>query len=126
MAELLIRAANNNTTHANAEIEFSGAYKRGDIVVVKPDGWQWGSAEGLPIFVKVKIPGLAVNTAESWIVRQVSGADPTITVKRRLWGVKVESIPIGIRNELLANGEVTVTLTQIRNFIENKVTLETA
>lgn len=126
MAELLIRAANNATAHTNATLELSGAYKRGDIVVVKPDGWLWGSAEGPPVFVKVKIPGLAVNTAESWIARQVSDVDPTITIKRRLWGVKVESIPIGIRNELLANGEVTVTLTQIRNYIENKITLETA
>lgn len=34
------------------------SYKRGDIVVVMPDGHAWGNAEGLPDFVRVSLPGV--------------------------------------------------------------------
>ncbi len=35
------------------------SYKRGDIVVVMPDGHAWGNAEGLPDFVRASLPGVA-------------------------------------------------------------------
>lgn len=43
MADLLIRARDN--THSDPVKDFRGSYKRGDIVVVKPTGWPWGSEE---------------------------------------------------------------------------------
>lgn len=35
------------------------SYKRGDIVVVMPDGHAWGNAEGLPDFVQASLPGVS-------------------------------------------------------------------
>lgn len=43
MADLLIRARDN--THPDPVKDFRGSYKRGDIVVIKPSGWHWGSEE---------------------------------------------------------------------------------
>ncbi len=51
MAELLIRLKDN--THPDA-VKDRMCYKRGDIVVVMPDGHQWGSAEGLPDFAVIR------------------------------------------------------------------------
>jgi len=51
MAELLIRLKNN--TNADP-VKDRMCYKRGDIVVVKPDGHHWGRAEGLPHFAVIQ------------------------------------------------------------------------
>lgn len=52
MAELLIRLKNNtNPDPAKDRM----CYKRGDIVVVMPDGHHWGRAEGLPDFAVVVV-----------------------------------------------------------------------
>jgi len=51
MAELLIRLKNN--THPNP-VKDRMCYKLGDIVVVMPDGHQWGRAEGLPAFAVIQ------------------------------------------------------------------------
>lgn len=53
MAELLI--LNRDATPERR------SYKRGDIVVVMPDGHLWGNAEGLPDFVRASLPGVAVD-----------------------------------------------------------------
>jgi len=43
MAELLIKAS--NTTNPDQVKDLRGCYKKGDVVVVKPDGWKWGKEE---------------------------------------------------------------------------------
>ncbi|MCP4126928.1 MAG: hypothetical protein GY753_07690 [Gammaproteobacteria bacterium] len=58
MAELLIKAV--DYAHADPEKDRCGAYKRGDVVVVMPDGHVWGGAEGLPKFLRVSLPGVTV------------------------------------------------------------------
>lgn len=57
MAELLI--LNRDATPEQR------SYKRGDIVVVMPDGHQWGSAEGLPDFVRAHLPGVPIEAIEA-------------------------------------------------------------
>lgn len=60
MAEFLVKAVDA----VNLNIEKNRqCYKRGDIVVVKPDGWAWGKKEGPPRFEIVKIPGMSYMTA---------------------------------------------------------------
>lgn len=54
MAELLI--LNRDATPERR------SYKRGDIVVVMPDGHEWGNAEGLPDFVRGRLPGVPIET----------------------------------------------------------------
>ncbi len=57
MAELLI--LNRDATPEQR------SYKRGDIVVVMDDGHQWGSAEGLPDFVRASLPGVPASALDN-------------------------------------------------------------
>ena len=41
---------------------YNARLQKGDIVVVRPDGWKWGKCECLPEFIVVKVPGVPVNT----------------------------------------------------------------
>jgi len=43
MAELLIKAT--DTTHPNKIKDLRGCYKKGYVVVIKPDNWSWGKEE---------------------------------------------------------------------------------
>ena len=54
--ELLVLAAGR--THADPEKDRRGCHKKGDIIVVKPDGHEWGAHEALPDFVIVRCAGV--------------------------------------------------------------------
>jgi len=43
MAELLIKSS--DTTNPDPVKDLRGCYKKGDVVVIKPDGWKWGKEE---------------------------------------------------------------------------------
>ena len=121
MAEFLIKAVDE--THSDPVEDQRGCYKRGDIVVVMPDGHEWGKEEGLPKFVVVKIPDLAVSKARKYTDPVINGVTGLMT-RRRLRRVLVDDVPSSIKQQLRSTGEVTVTMTQIKNYIQNKVTLE--
>lgn len=139
MAELLIFTRNN--THPDPVKDRRGCYKRGHIVRVEADGFGWGACESKAAwiaagrdvalwpgdFVIVKIPGVSVATVNALIDHQTeddAGAPVTdaegkpVVFRRRRWRAAVDSIPSAIRNQLLTNGEVTVTPTQIKNYIQ--------
>lgn len=121
MAEFLIKAI--SATHPNPDKDRRGCYKRGDIVVVMPDNHKWGNAECLPTFVIVKIPGLGVETAKKYVEpAYVLGNETFGVAERRKWRILVDSIPAIIKNTLLSTGQVTVTLAQVRNYIEDRLT----
>lgn len=123
MAEILIKSI--DAVHSNPEKD-KGCYKRGDIVDVRPDGHPWGREEGLPKFVIVKIPGLDPATVMHLMSMNEDRTDPErpMLLARRLWRVLVdsESLPSSIKNALKNTGQVTVTLAQIRNYVQNKIT----
>lgn len=56
-AELLVQA--KDSPHE------TGA-KKGDIIVVRPDGWEWGKEECLPNYIVVKMPGVSVEEAKKY------------------------------------------------------------
>lgn len=121
MAELLIKVI--SAVNPDPIKDQRGCYKRGDIVDVRPDNFEWGKEEGLPTFVKVKILGLAVSTVKQFMESEVGDGFviPLETVvRRRKWNVLVDNVPAQIKQTLLTTGEVTVTLTQVRNYIKNK------
>jgi len=68
MAELLIRLKNN--THPDA-VKDRMCYKRGDIVVVMPDGHQWGRAEGLPDFAVIRTDRTAAQMERFLAIHEV-------------------------------------------------------
>lgn len=125
MAELLIKA--RNATHPNPDKDRM-CYKRGDIVDVRPDGFLWGREECLPRFVIIKIPGLNPDTVRAFMKVHLDTSDPThpVMLRRRLWGITIDAsdIPTWVKTSLRNTGSVTVTVSQIRNFIKNKVTLD--
>jgi hypothetical protein len=132
MAELLIKA--RDATHPDQEIDRAGCYKRGDIVVVQPDGHVWGAKEGLPNFVKLKIPGLDPEIVRELIEPQDDDDDGNPhyeagtailvdgpvrkTFRRRRWRLMVAGISATLRNKLLNDGELTATKAQIRAHIK--------
>ena len=132
MAELLVMR--QNKTHPDPDKDTRGSYKLGDVVVVKEDGHEWGKEEHPatstnPMFFLVKIPGIPASKVEQFIEPE-STADPetgevTVT-RRRRWNIRANDVPLAIRNQLLNTGEVTVTWTQIRNYVQNKLTLDVA
>ncbi len=112
MAEFLIKA--QNATHPDATKDARGCYKRGDVVTVMPDGHAWGNDERLPKFVVVKVPGVDYVRARKYIEEGAS--------VRRRFRVRVDDVPLTIRNQLRDNGEATVTWNQLRGFVRNKET----
>lgn len=126
MAELLIKAQDN--THADPVKNERGCYKRGDIVDVRPDGFAWGKEECLPRFVVVKIPGLDHAKVRHFIEAHFDTTNPDapVLMKRRKWNVLMDAakLPAWVKTSLRDTGSVTVTVAQVRNFIQNKITLE--
>lgn len=61
MAEALIKAV--DFVHPDPDIDRRGAHKRGDIIVVMPDGHQWGGAErDISKFAIVSVPDEWLNS----------------------------------------------------------------
>jgi hypothetical protein len=126
MAEILLMAINK--THSNPTKDMAGCYKRGDPVMVRDDGYLWSVEESKApinggVFVIIKIPGVLRSKVEKYVLPQKDDADPTRDKRRRLWRVVVDELPTGVRNQLRDTGTYTTTWTQVRNFIENKLTL---
>ena len=118
MAEFLIKVL--DTKHPNPIKDQQKCYKRGDIVVVKPDGHNWGKEEGLPKFVKIKIPGLPVS--EKYIDPEIDEIDKSKIIRRRKFRILLDNLPNTIINKLKKNGEITITPDKLKNFIHNKQT----
>ncbi len=127
--KLLIQR-NNNTNPDPVKDQM--CYKRGDIVGVFDDGWEWGTREdprNFPDpadcqFVIVEIPGVnpTPEKIEKWL-GHIQDIDGTMT-KRRLWQVMVDDVPNNIKVKLRDEGVVTITWTKLKNFIRNKLTDE--
>ena len=74
MAELLIQAKPHwmdNFTQAQidalddgAKVSRNARIQLGDIVVIRPNGWEWGREETLPNYYIVKAPNISVEEAQ--------------------------------------------------------------
>ena len=118
-AEFLVKAI--DAVHADSVKDKRGCYKRGDVVVVMPDGHVWGKAEGLPKFVIVRVPGLAVDAARKYLESEMDAASENI-ITRRKFKLLLDNVPISIKNQLKSTGEVTVSWTTAKQYIKNKIT----
>jgi len=119
MAELLIKAV--DATIPDPTKDQRGCYKRGDIVVVMPDGHTWGKEEGLPKFVIVKIPGLSVAAVKQYAESEYPLGDRSQKpVRRRRFKVPIDDLPANIKNEALNTGVVTVSKTKVANYVKDK------
>lgn len=123
MAEALIFSGNN--THADPVKDRRGCWKRGMIVIVKPDGHVWGREEDPATanprrFAILKFPGVSVARVEKYIAEQLDAGGATF--RRRLWQVQWSELPVAARNKLQNAGVLTIgasgdyTWAQVRDF----------
>lgn len=56
-AELLVQAKDS---------PFEKGAKKGDVIVVRPDGWGWGKEECLPNYVVIKLEGVPVEDVKHY------------------------------------------------------------
>jgi hypothetical protein len=120
MAEFLIKAI--DATHSDPIKDKSGSYKRGDVVVVMPDGWPWGRLEGPPKFVIVKIPGMSVEAAQKYIdsEKDISIPENPRTLTRRKYKFHIDDITLEVKSELDSKGTVVMTEIQAEGFLRDK------
>ena len=129
--EILIRR--NNNTDPTSTTKDQMLYKKGDMVVVMPDGHTWGRMEDPTKhpggvagcgFVIVKVPGVTATPGKiaKWI-GHIQDADGTMT-KRRLWQVLTDDVPANIRNKLRDEGVATITWAKLKGHIRDKLTDE--
>lgn len=67
---------------------------RGEIIVIKPDGWEWGRKERPPSYIIVKVPGVTVAQAVKYTQGLIDSSlydsslatqPDTVDVKERRW-----------------------------------------
>jgi len=122
MAEFLVIAKGH--TNPDPVIDRAGAYKRGDIVDVREDGFDWGRPirSFWPKFAIIKIPGVTVAQVRKYIQPEIDAIDPTKILTRRLYKVEVNSLPLSIRRALRQSGTVTLDKTTVLSYLRNKTT----
>jgi len=86
-----------------------GAWKRGHVVGVFPDGHVFGRRESLPRFVIVTVPRSFVVTNPELIQEEWSGEE---LVHRRKWRIDVDSLSPTKRTELEVSGETTLNRSE--------------
>ena len=126
MAELLIMKADK--VHDDPTISANHCYKRGDIVQVVPDGYSWGRKEHPSTgtkFLLLKISGPSVSDANKFMDEDGDSKAQDLRLRRK-WCVLMDTIPEAVRTSLDDTGEASTAFADIRDFIENKVTNETA
>jgi len=104
MAELLVRAkghwmdawdANKIASLDTHELEnYNSRSQLGDIIVVRPDGWEWGGSECLPDFIVVKLNEVSEEDAKIYEKSLMDTTDPEKPkmLKRRKYKVPSDTI----------------------------------
>jgi hypothetical protein len=94
----LFRAVDN--THTAPDTSERCCYKKGDFVVVMPDGHQWGAKECPPHFVTVSCPEVTVEQARQYLDSWDLRPDYEILASNEQgWRVRVTSELPGALNE---------------------------
>ncbi len=122
MAEFLVKAI--SATHSDPEKDKQGCYKRGDVVVIMPDGHEWGKEECLPKFVVVKVPGLDYELAKSRYEQpdyDLSALPEQKILMKRRYRVKIDSLKTSVKQQLNVEGTISEKWDNIRGCVEDKV-----
>ena len=113
--------------------EAQGCYKLGNIVEVLDDSKHDGDLARNPIappFYLVRITGVTKAQAEKYMQPYIDpatvGTENEIILRRRQFNVEIASIPLAIRSKLLADRYISVSWSQVRNYIRNRMTGSTA
>lgn len=124
MAELLIKAV--DASHEDPAKDARGCYKRGDVVVVMPDGHQWGRMEGPPDFFVLKIPGMSAEEAAELVSPETKptelprGIDVTARRSRR---IDCDSLPSEYRRAIAERGVIQLPKAIVDRYNKRKSTM---
>lgn len=135
MAELLLMA--KNVTHPDPVENARACYKRWDIIRVEETGYQWSPKELIPPIngggaARVVITDVTKQQVINWVRNhwscEVAANDVVdgVMVRRRRVRIDGDLVPNSVKNQLNTNGVYTTTWTQIRQYVRNKLTNETA
>ena len=131
MALFLVYSKNN--VHPDPIKDARGSYKRGDIVEVLDDSKHDGDLVKNPImspWILVRITDVtktqALKYMEPYIDPATVGTEQPVTLRRRKFNVEVDTIPQAIRQKIAQDRFVEVSWAQVRNFVRNRMTGETA
>lgn len=131
MAELLVKA--KHTLYGDVEKQ-KGIWRRGDVIDVRPDGFEWGRQEYKANWIAsgetpeswhgqtflVKIPGVAVAKVET--ILEGEDDESGKILRRRKKYLAVDATPQQIKDKVGNDYEITVTPLQIKNFLRDKDT----
>ncbi len=122
MAEIMI--ALKEGRHADPGAKARNCYYPGDIVEVRPDGFDWGRPvkSFFPKFALVKIPGLPAEAIAKY--RDVD-PDPALLGRlrrRRRFKVDLKLLPRSALAAINQTGEVTISPLIARAYIRDKIT----
>jgi len=127
MATLLIYARNN--VHIDPEKDARGCYKLGDIVEVFDDSKPIASPIA-PEWYVVRITDVTkaqvLHFMEPYVDPATVGTDQPVTLRRRKFNVEVATLPAAFKQKMTKDRYAEVTLSQVRNYIRNRMTGETA
>lgn len=91
MAELLVRVVdkvNNDSVYLDAK-----CLKRGDVVVVCPDGWVWSDLERKnPDWHIVKVPGMSMSEAQAFTSPEIGDPKLNLMLRPRAFKVDVDTL----------------------------------
>jgi hypothetical protein len=93
MCEFLLRVHDKCSEDPKKDVR---CMKRGDVVVVCPDDWNWSVMERtLPMWRIVKVPGLSVEAGEDFLAPELAHANS----RRRLFAVDLSVLPQDFIND---------------------------
>jgi hypothetical protein len=107
--DFLIRAF--DSTHPDPVKDARGCHKKGDIIDVQLNGFEWGSEElNTDLFYVVTVVGVPIDDiseAKKYMQPYVDQSDPDpknwVTVRRHRYQVRVDDLPTNLHNNVMAS-----------------------
>jgi hypothetical protein len=127
MALFLIYGKNN--THADPAKDARGCYKLGDIVQVLDDSHPIASpisSEWYIVRITDVTKAQVLHFMEPYIDPATAGTALPVTLRRRKFNVEVATLPLAFRQKMAKDRYAEVTLSQVRNYVRNRMTGGTA
>lgn len=123
MCELLLRVTDkvNPDFYMNTKCT-----KRGDVVVVQPDGWVWGERElTLPFWRILKAPGASMSAGETFLAPELDTdpQNPSRTLQRRAFGFNLAhpSLPAALTAYLVDDTRAQPAYTLAQSFKDTQL-----
>ena len=108
MCRILVYGKNN--THPDPDTDRAGCYKKGMMVVVRPDGHIWGVKEQYPNFVSIDLPEVSTEKVQKYINHQLLDsplAEPPI-YRRRRWILRWNDLPQSTKTKFNTVGKIVI------------------